>query len=235
MPTGNTAPPSVPAAGNGSEGRRCKCLSLGYNVPPDQRAGRQAEAGVPVTGAAESDEELLRRIAGGDRLAMRVLFARHHMRVHRFICGLLRSDAGADDVLNDVFFDVWQQAGRFEGRSSVSTWLLGVARYKALSARRKRSDDPLDDELAGAVADEADDPEVIVQKKSKGEALRACLAGLSNEHRSVIDLVYYHEKSIEDVAQIMAVPVNTIKTRMFYARRKLSELLAAAGIDRGWP
>jgi RNA polymerase sigma-70 factor (ECF subfamily) len=110
-----------------------------------------------------------------------------------------------------------------------------MARYKALSARRKHSHDELDDEAAGRIADLADDPEVIAQKKSKGAALQNCLGALSNEHRSVIDLVYYHEKTIEDVAQIMGVPINTIKTRMFYARKKLSELLAAAGIDRGRP
>jgi RNA polymerase sigma-70 factor (ECF subfamily) len=76
---------------------------------------------------------------------------------------------------------------------------------------------------------------VAVQKKDKSEALRKCLSALSAEHREVIDLVYYHEKSVEEVAEIVGIPENTVKTRMFYARKKLGELLKAAGIERGWP
>jgi len=93
----------------------------------------------------------------------------------------------------------------------------------------------LDEEAAGAIEDTSDDPEVAVQKKDKSEILRNCLQTLSPEHREVIDLVYYHEKSVEEVAEIVGIPEATVKTRMFYARKKLSELLKAAGIDRGWP
>ena len=78
-------------------------------------------------------------------------------------------------------------------------------------------------------------PEIAVAKKDKGEALRQCLTKLSAEHREVIDLVYYHEKSVDEVAAIVGVPEATVKTRMFYARKKLSELLKERGIDRGWP
>jgi RNA polymerase sigma-70 factor (ECF subfamily) len=93
----------------------------------------------------------------------------------------------------------------------------------------------LDEETAGAIEDASDDPEVQMQKKDKGEILRKCLEMLSPEHKEVIDLVYYHEKSVEEVAEIIAIPEATVKTRMFYARKRLSELLKAAGIDRGWP
>jgi len=93
----------------------------------------------------------------------------------------------------------------------------------------------LDDETAAGIEDDRDDPEVAVQKKDKGEILRKCLERLSPEHREVIDLVYYHEKSVEEVAEIVHIPENTVKTRMFYARRKLGELLKQAGVERGWP
>jgi RNA polymerase sigma-70 factor (ECF subfamily) len=181
------------------------------------------------------DIDLVRRIAQGDRMAMRVLYGRHQLKVHRFITGIVHDRAQAEDLVNDVFFDVWQQAGRFEARSAVSTWLLGIARFKALSARRRRKDDALDDDMAAAVPDQADTPEIVAQKADKGLALRTCIAALSAEHRSVVDLVYYHDKSVEEVAMILEIPEATVKTRMFYARKKLSELLAAAGIDRGWP
>jgi RNA polymerase sigma-70 factor (ECF subfamily) len=182
-----------------------------------------------------SDENLIGRIGGGDRLAMQVLYARHHVRVYRFMLRMVRNEATAEDLLSDVFLDVWRQAGKFEGRSAVSTWLLSIARFKALSILRQRGEVELDDELAGAIEDHADDPEIAMAKKEKGEALRQCLTKLSAEHREVIDLVYYHEKSVDEVAAIAGVPEATVKTRMFYARKKLSELLKERGIDRGWP
>jgi RNA polymerase sigma-70 factor, ECF subfamily len=182
-----------------------------------------------------SDEALIERIAAGDRLAMQVLFARHQVRVYRFVLRLVRDQSVAEELVGEVFLDVWRQAGRFEARSTASTWLLAIARYKALSALRRRTDQELDEEKAATIEDPGDSPEVSVLKKNKGEVLRQCLTALTPEHREIIDLVYYHEKSVEEVAQIVGIAENTVKTRMFYARKRLSELLKAAGIDRGWP
>jgi RNA polymerase sigma-70 factor (ECF subfamily) len=182
-----------------------------------------------------SDEALIARIAGGDRLAMQVLFARHHVRVYRFVLRLVRNDATAEDLISDVFLDIWRQAGKFEGRSALSTWMLSIARFKALSAMRKRQDAELDDETAERIEDQSDDPETALAKKDKGSLLRQCLTALSAEHREIVDLVYYHEKSVEEVAGIVGIPEATVKTRMFYARKKLSELMKERGIDRGWP
>jgi RNA polymerase sigma-70 factor, ECF subfamily len=184
---------------------------------------------------APADEVLIGRIARGDRLAMQVLFARHHVRVFRFVLRLLRDEMAAEDVISDVFLDVWRQASKFEGRSAVSTWLIAIARFKALSLLRKRREDTLDEATAEAIEDPSDDPQRAVEKLDKGEKLRACLAALSREHREIVDLVYFHEKSVEEAAQILGIPENTVKTRMFYARKKLGELCRMAGIDRGWP
>jgi RNA polymerase sigma-70 factor (ECF subfamily) len=93
----------------------------------------------------------------------------------------------------------------------------------------------LDEEAAQAIEDPSDDPEVATAKKDRSAVIRKCLEKLSVEHRQIIDLVYYHEKSVEEVAEIVGIPENTVKTRMFYARKKLAELLKAAGIERGWP
>jgi RNA polymerase sigma-70 factor (ECF subfamily) len=182
-----------------------------------------------------SDEVLIGRIAAGDKLAMQVLFARHHVRVYRFVLRLVGEAGAAEDLISEVFLDVWRQAGKFEARSAVSTWILAIARYKALSALRKRTEEELDEEQAAAIEDTSDDPEVAMQKKDTGEVLRQALVQLSPEHREIIDLVYYHEKSVEEVAEIVGIPENTVKTRMFYARKKLAEVLKAAGIERGWP
>ena len=184
---------------------------------------------------ATSDEVLIGRIAKGDRLAMQVLFARHHVRVYRFVLRLIGNPTVAEDLISEVFLDVWRQADRFEGRSAVSTWMLAIARFKALSALRKKPDEELDDEAAESIEDASDNPEVALEKKDKSAVLRQCLEKLSPEHREIIDLVYYHEKSVEEVAEIVKIPENTVKTRMFYARKKLAELLQAAGVERGWP
>jgi RNA polymerase sigma-70 factor, ECF subfamily len=175
-----------------------------------------------------SDEVLIERIATGDRGAMRALFARHRLAVYRWLVRLLRDEALAEDLLSEVFLDVWRQAATFEARASVSTWLLAIARHKALSARRRRTEAELDDGFAATVADPADDPELVVEKKSRAELLRRSLRRLPPEQAEVIDLVYYHDKSIKQVANIVGIPEATVKTRMFYARRKLADLVAAA-------
>jgi len=166
---------------------------------------------------------------------MQVLYARHHVRVYRFVLRLVRNEATAEDLISEVFLDVWRQAEKFEGRSAASTWMLSIARFKALSALRRRPEEELDEETAGQIEDHADDPETTLAKKDKGAVLRQCMTKLSAEHREIIDLVYCHEKSVEEVAEIVGIPEATVKTRMFYARKKMSELLKEQGIDRGWP
>ena len=102
---------------------------------------------------------------------------------------------------------------------------MSIARYKALSARRRRTEAELDETIEATVADSADDPEIALQKKGRNELLRQAITKLSPEHREIIDLVYYHEKSVEDAAYILSIPPATVKTRMFYARKKLAELV----------
>jgi RNA polymerase sigma-70 factor (ECF subfamily) len=181
-----------------------------------------------------SDEALIERIAAGNKLAMRVLFARHHVRMYRFVLRLVRDQTMAEDLIGEVFFDVWRQAASFKARAAVSTWLLAIARFKALSLLRRRGEERLDEESARAIEDTADDPEAAIQKKQRGEMLRKCWSKLSPEHRDIIDLVYYQEKAIAEVADITGLPEATVKTRMFYARKRLADLLKAAGLHQGW-
>jgi RNA polymerase sigma-70 factor, ECF subfamily len=187
-----------------------------------------AAAAVPAIAATagySSDEMLVERIAAGDKLAMQVLFARHRTNIYRWLFRFVGNETVAEDLLSDVFFDVWQQAGRFEGRSAVATWLLSIARFKALSARRRRTHAELDETIETTLADSADNAEVALEKKHQGEVLRRAITKLSREHREIIDLAYYHEKSVEDCALILNIPASTVKTRMFYARKKLAELV----------
>ncbi len=182
-----------------------------------------------------SDDDLIKRISRKDSAALKVLFTRHQLKVYRFITRLVRNDAIAEELTNEVFIDVWRQAGRFEGKSSVSTWMLAIARYKTVSLLRKKREEGLNEFQTEQIVDESDNPEQAAQKANKGELMRKCIENLTSEHREVIDLVYYHGKSIGEVSEITGITPNTVKTRMFYARKRLSELLRETGIDRGWP
>ena len=172
-----------------------------------------------------TDQTLIEAIAGGSQVAMRTLYDRHSTRVYRFLLRIVCNAARAEELLSEVFTDVWNQAGRFEGRSQVSTWILSIARFTALSAIRRCDETTLDETTMELLEDSADTPEEALLKEDRSAQVRRCLAQMSREHREVIDLVYYHEKSIEEIADIVRVPKNTVKTRMFYARKRLAQLL----------
>jgi RNA polymerase sigma-70 factor (ECF subfamily) len=175
-----------------------------------------------------SDVTLVNRIAAGDKHAMQALFARHRTLVYRWLLRFVSNETLAEDLLSEVFLDVWRHADRFEARSSVSTWLMSIARFKALSARRRRTDAEWDEKIEATVADTANSPEAALQEKNRSELLQSALTRLSLEHREVIDLVYYHEKSVDECAKILGIRAATVKTRMFYARKKLAELVKDA-------
>jgi RNA polymerase sigma-70 factor, ECF subfamily len=190
-------------------------------------------------GAAESatiqdtsEEVLLSAIAAGDKGALQTLYLRHKVRVYRYVLRLIGDATAAEDIASEVFLEVWRQADAFEAKSRVSTWILGVARYKALSTLRSRSKERFDERAADTIADDAEDPEAMAERQEQGMIVRKCLSQLSAIHREVIDLVYYHEKSIKEVAQIVGVPESTVKTRMFYARKRMETMLETAGVNR---
>jgi RNA polymerase sigma-70 factor (ECF subfamily) len=171
------------------------------------------------------------RVAQGDRRAIRLLFERYQLIVHRFVLRLVGNSATAEDIVSDVFLDLWRHAAGFQGRAQLSTFILAIARNKAVSAMRGRIDQPLEDAMLEAIPDPARTAEDTLAARERSAAMRQCLTQLSPAHREIIDLVYYHEKSIEEVAAIIGAPTGTVKTRMFYARKQLAERLRAAGID----
>ena len=176
---------------------------------------------------AQSDEALMKAIAAGDESAMRILYARHNVRLYHFIVRLVTDAGRAEDLVSEVFIDVWRQADRFEGRSQVSTWILSIARFKTLSALHRRRDTQIDDIDMELIEDSANTPEEVVLNRDRSAQLRICLAQMSRDHREILDLVYYQEKSVEEVAEVIQMPKSTVKTRMFYARKRLARLLSA--------
>ena len=190
----------------------------------------RAVRGSKISTDDASDEALVARVAQNDRRALQLLFGRHRQRVYRFALRLVGNDATAEDIVSEVFLELWRRAASFKRRAQLSTWLLAITRNKALSALRARVDQPLDDATAEAMPDPAITAEESLQASERSALLRPCLERLSPAHREIIDLVYYHEKSVDEVAAIVGVPAATVKTRMFYARKRLAELAKGAGI-----
>ena len=181
----------------------------------------------------ESDLRLLARIARGDRDALRELYATYYHPVLRFIQRVTRQLDLAQEGVNDVMLVVWRNGRSFGGRSSVSTWIMGIGYRKALkllAASRRWTD-----RFAGAPFDEVIERSDALAEQSDDRDLRdlldAALRHLSAEHRAVVELTYFYGCSYEEIAAIAACPVNTVKTRMFHARAKLKKLLPALGKD----
>src|SRR6202020_719308 len=130
-------------------------------------------------------------------------FARHNVRVFRFLLRIVGNEAMAEDLLNEVFVEVWRGANRFEARSQVSTWILGIARFKGRAALRRRSYVELDDEAAESIEDQADNPETLAQKSDRSAILQACLKQLSSAHRQGVVFAFFHHQTLEEVRPIM--------------------------------
>ena len=192
-----------------------------------------AKTGVTAPGEL-SDEALVRLMAGEDKRAVKLLYLRHHDRLRRFVTRLTGNESVAEEVVNEVFLAVWRHAGEFEGRSQVATWLMSIARFKAISECRRRLEAQLDERSAAIIEDPADTPAISMDKRERVDILQKCLAKLTPLHREVINLIYYQGKKVEEVAQFTGAPINTVKTRMHHARLRMAELLAEAGVDRAW-
>ena len=179
------------------------------------------ELGLPET-RDEIDRALLKRIGEGDRTAVRELYQFYYRPLTRFLSRFSRRYELAEDVINDTFCVVWQRARDFRGESRFSTWLFGIAYRRALKAWRREA--PLDRLDSEGVEEPADLPAERIELQ---DWLGIALERLPLEQRMVLELAYQGGHSCEEIAAIVQCPVNTVKTRMFHARRKLRGLLTA--------
>jgi RNA polymerase sigma-70 factor, ECF subfamily len=179
-----------------------------------------------------SDRTLLECIGDGDQAALRALMLRHQTRIYRFVMRFIRDRGLAEDIVSDTFVAVWRQAADFENRSSVATWLLAIARYKALSARERlvAPHESLD-EIAATLVDPGHAPDAGIERRDSSRFLRQCLDALPAEQAELLDLVYFRDKSVREAAVITGVSENTVKSRMYLGRRKLATMLSAANIE----
>ena len=184
------------------------------------------------------DDELalLRRVAAKDRKAFEALYHLYYRRLFGYLLKITRRAEVVEEVLNDVMLAIWKGAGSFDGRSRPSTWIFGIAYHKALKALARQ---PAGIGSGGDGGDEAERPEPVDHDEPESLAARRELAGvlgraigaLSPEQRAVVELTYYYGMAYQEIAEIVGCPVNTVKTRMFHARRRLRELLPGLGIS----
>lgn len=177
------------------------------------------------------ERELLRRVHARDREAFRELYIAYHRRLARFLMRVTRRYEIAEEIINDTMWIVWRQAGSFRHESRVSTWILGIAYRRTLKALRD-----LDVHGARRAVDLEDEALTAPDEFAQSELHEWLLRGLDKlplEQRMVLEFAYDLGNSCEEIAVIMECPVNTVKTRLFHARRKLREILPAlAGVDR---
>ena len=189
--------------------------------------GRWSRAGSRERAAgdsASSDAALVERIVARDRRAFEQLYRSYHPRLTRFLTNLVRRPHLVEEVLNDSLLVVWRQPERYNGASKVSTWIFAIAYRKALKALR-RSDEPVEDKDAELRPCGEPGPEQRLGLRQASAALTRAIDELSTEPRAVVDLTYFHEFGYREIAELMDCPVDTVKTRMFHARRRLKAKL----------
>ncbi len=238
---GGPAPRRGPALALVSPRRQMDPIATG---PAPAPAIGQARAAAPTEAemAVEHEEDLalIRSIARRDREAFERFYCRYAPRLGRYAMRLLKQREAVDEVIDDVMLVVWQDAARFDAEvSRPSTWLFGITHHKTLkrlvrsSSRREAL--PLDSGEAEGRGDAsaALDPEQAAMGRQLGTALAGALSQLSADHRAVIELAFCEDYSYQEIAAVTGCPVNTVKTRMFHARKRLARLLRGRGETYG--
>jgi len=180
--------------------------------------------------AGQDDARLIACIVTGDRRAFETLYRLYYPRLSHFLIRMLRRPTVVEEVLNDTLLIVWNKAETYNGLSKVSTWIFAIAYRRALKALR-RVDDPMEDTFAEYRESGEPGPEQLLGRSQVSVLLTEALTGLSNDHRTVVDLAYFHEMGYREIAEIMDCPVDTVKTRMYHARRNLRASLSGQLTD----
>lgn len=185
----------------------------------------------------DSETTLLRRVGARDRKAFEALYHQYYRRLFSYLLKVMRRTDLVEEVLNDVMLAIWKGASGFDGRSRPSTWIFGIAYHKALKAMARRApaaqgyQEPGDPEREPAEPVDHDEPESLLARRELASVLGQALRALPAEQRTVVELTYYYGLPYQEIAEIMGCPVNTVKTRMFHARRRLKELLPGMGVS----
>lgn len=180
------------------------------------------------TERGEQDREdlaLLQRVATRDKQAFERLYARYYQPLSRYLSRLMRRPDMVEEAVNDTMFVVWEKAARFEGRSKVSTWITGIAYLKGIKALDRIKTRPEQNAESVNKAEEVPEDNNLITRLGLDDWLTSGLELISPDQRSVVELTYYSGYSYQEIADLMDCPVNTVKTRMFHARKRLAKLL----------
>jgi RNA polymerase sigma factor (sigma-70 family) len=169
---------------------------------------------------------LFERVLARDLKAFESLYRLYHPRLARFLSALTRRPALVEEVLNDTLYAVWSRPDAFSGRSKLSTWIFAIAYRKAMKALGRREDIPLDERRAHETPSGEAGADQVLETRQTCEQLARAIDELTPEHRAVVSLCYFHEMPYREIAELMGCPVDTVKTRMFYARRHLRTRLS---------
>ncbi|GAA4907947.1 RNA polymerase sigma factor [Streptomonospora salina] len=179
----------------------------------------------------DPEQQLLAQVASGDEGGLRELYHRHSAAMLRLL-GRLTSDAGtAEEILQEAWLAVWRSAGSYRASASVRAWLLGIARRQAHNRLRRAAAPAVDIDAAPEPADRTADVESRVLASAGHEAILAAIARLPEAHRDVVVLALVEELPYADIAEVLRVPVGTVKSRMSTARRTLSAELSRERVN----
>jgi RNA polymerase sigma-70 factor, ECF subfamily len=178
------------------------------------------------------ESALVAAVGAADRSSFERLYTLYERRVFRYVLTLVRDPATAEEIVIDTMLAVWDGAGRFSGASSVSTWIFGIARHKALDGIRRaaRGGHRVPIEEAAGVAHAAPGPEELAQRRALEATVECAIRELSPDHREALHLAFFEDLPYEEIARLLSVPLNTVKTRVYYAKQKLK-----AAIERLTP
>jgi RNA polymerase sigma factor (sigma-70 family) len=172
----------------------------------------------------DADLRLIARVGEGDGQAFKELYGKYQTRLTRFLFNVVRQPPIVEEVLDDTMMVVWERAGTFKGESKLSTWMFAIAYRKAVKALR-RYDEPMEDYGLETRESPEAGPEEQYELRRVRQMLKSAMAELSADHRAVVELTYFHDLGYREIAEIVGCPVDTVKTRMFYARRHLRQRL----------
>lgn len=189
-------------------------------------------------GQEGGESDLLAAVAMGRQSAFERLYGLYEKRVYQYVNTLVYDAALAEEIVGDTMLAVWRGAGTFTGTSRVSTWIFGIARHKALDAiRRTNRHQQREVELDGAadMPNPHDRPDEGVVRDELAAVTQRALAALSREHQEILRLVFYEELPYEEISSLLRIPVNTVKTRVYYAKQRLKEQLERIGQKESIP
>lgn len=185
----------------------------------------QTDSGAVTETEDEQDALLLQRIERKEMSAFESLYKRYHGKLSRFVVSTLGRTDLADEIINDVMYVVWEKAASYDHQCKPSTWIFGIAYNKARKHFRSAGQPRIE-----SLNDFDADAETTgrhhhwLEQLERDDLCASILASLSSEHRAVIELTYFYGMHYREIGQIMGCPENTVKTRMFHARRHMSRL-----------